>query len=492
MSSLPVPVSLDSTLRHLGSADPRRPFLIDAREPERPLEYTWGDADRQVDALAEQIAAHAYRSVGVLLDNSYRNLCLIYAVMRAGKHLVLIVPEWGEAAKQAIVDEMRLEALASEHPLEGALAGLRLALDFERRATRRLDRAAHSHMILFTSGTTGQPKGIELSQQAMLHAYRIGRDCLGIGEHTRSGCFYRISGLGILGINFLFPLLYGGSAVLLPLHCWADSEGFWECVERFGISFLYLVPPVVNHMVKEGSPPPRRLPLQRLLCVAGSARLDADLQAAFQRDYAALANIYGLSECGFAFLFGKRRGDAFDNSVGPAVGLELKLTDPDGRPLEGSGERGRLWVRTPSLFSGYVNRPDLTAQVLEDGWLNTQDLAYFDEDRCVHVLGRCDGTINKGGNLFHLNECERALNGLDEVIDVCCLKVDCPLYGEDYVAVIHTAPQVEFAFLPWLQQQLGTLRAPQRVVLSHQALPLNGAGKHDRRALAALLQREAS
>ncbi|MGN2261120.1 AMP-binding protein, partial [Pseudomonas aeruginosa] len=133
-------------------------------------------------------------------------------------------------------------------------------------------------MILFTSGTTGQPKGIELSQQAMLHAYRIGRDCLGIGEHTRSGCFYRISGLGILGINFLFPLLYGGSAVLLPLHCWADSEGFWEYVERFGISFLYLVPPVVNHMVKEGSPPPRRLPLQRLLCVAGSARLDADLQ----------------------------------------------------------------------------------------------------------------------------------------------------------------------------------------------------------------------
>lgn len=398
----------------------------------------------------------------------------------------------GEAAKQAIVDEMRLDALASEHPLKGALAGLRLALDFERSATRRLDRAAHSHMILFTSGTTGQPKGIELSQQAMLHAYRIGRDCLGIGEHTRSGCFYRISGLGILGINFLFPLLYGGSAVLLPLHCWADSEGFWECVERFGISFLYLVPPVVNHMVKEGSPPPRRLPLQRLLCVAGSARLDADLQAAFQRDYAALANIYGLSECGFAFLFGKRRGDAFDNSVGPAVGLELKLTDPDGRPLEGSGERGRLWVRTPSLFSGYVNRPDLTAQVLEDGWLNTQDLAYFDEDRCVHVLGRCDGTINKGGNLFHLNECERALNGLDEVIDVCCLKVDCPLYGEDYVAVIHTAPQVEFAFLPWLQQQLGTLRAPQRVVLSHQALPLNGAGKHDRRALAALLQREAS
>ncbi len=129
-----------------------------------------------------------------------------------------------------------------------------------------------------------------------------------------------------------------------PLKCLLERVAFDPTKDR-----LWLV-------VKEGSPPPRRLPLQRLLCVAGSARLDADLQAAFQRDYAALANIYGLSECGFAFLFGKRRGDAFDNSVGPAVGLELKLTDPDGRPLEGSGERGRLWVRTPSLFSGYVNR----------------------------------------------------------------------------------------------------------------------------------------
>ncbi|HCW0153401.1 TPA: AMP-binding protein, partial [Pseudomonas aeruginosa] len=89
---------------------------------------------------------------------------------------------------------------------------------------------------------------------------------------------------------------------------------------------------------------------------------------------------------------------------GPAAERRRQARPPCAR-RPAATERGRLWVRTPSLFSGYVNRPDLTAQVLEDGWLNTQDLAYFDEDRCVHVLGRCDGTINKGGNLFHLNEC---------------------------------------------------------------------------------------
>ncbi|MGC3039564.1 hypothetical protein, partial [Pseudomonas aeruginosa] len=78
----------------------------------------------------------------------------------------------------------------------------------------------------------------------------------------------------------------GGSAVLLPLHCWADSQGFWECVERLGISFLYLVPPVVNHMDKEGSPPPARLPLQARLGGAGAARLVADLQGGFLPGYA--------------------------------------------------------------------------------------------------------------------------------------------------------------------------------------------------------------
>ncbi|MDF5939962.1 hypothetical protein P4234_28600 [Pseudomonas aeruginosa] len=173
------------------------------------------------------------------------------------------------------------------------------------------------------------------------------------------GCFYRISGLGILGINFLFPLLYGGSAGAPAAALLGRQRRLLGM--RGTLRHQFPLPGAAGGQPhgQEGSPPPRRLPLQRLLCVAGSARLDADLQAAFQRDYAALANIYGLSECGFAFLFGKRRGDAFDNSVGPAVGLELKLTDPDGRPLEGSSARAPVGAHAePVLRLRQPPRPD--------------------------------------------------------------------------------------------------------------------------------------
>ncbi|MGA4815812.1 hypothetical protein ACPA9J_14455 [Pseudomonas aeruginosa] len=193
-------------------------------------------------------------------------------------------------------------------------------------------------MILFTSGATGQPKGIELSQQAMLHAYRIGRDCLGIGGHTRSGCFYRISGLGILGINFLFPAAVRQRA-RCSCRCTAGptakaSGNAWNASASVSSTWCRRWS---AHMVKEGSPPPRPCRCSACSAVAGSARLDADLQAAFQRDYAALADIYGLSECGFAFLFGKRRGDAFDQLGGTCRRPGTQADRPDGRPLEGDG-----------------------------------------------------------------------------------------------------------------------------------------------------------
>lgn len=399
--------------------------------------------------------------------------------MCVGKYLVLIDFEWGEVVKQVIVDEMCLEVLVSEYLFEGVLVGLCLVLDFECSVMCWFDCVVYSYMILFILGIIGQLKGIEFSQQVMFYVYCIGCDCLGIGEYMCFGCFYWISGLGIFGINFFFLLLYGGSVVFLLLYCWVDSEGFWECVECFGISFFYLVLLVVNYMVKEGFLLLCCLLLQCLFCVVGLVCLDVDLQVVFQCDYVVLVNIYGFSECGFVFFFGKCCGDVFDNLVGFVVGLEFKLIDFDGCLLEGSGECGCLWVCMLSLFFGYVNCFDLIVQVFEDGWLNIQDFVYFDEDCCVYVFGCCDGIINKGGNLFYLNECERVFNGLDEVIDVCCLKVDCLFYGEDYVVVIYIVLQVEFVFLFWFQQQFGIFCVLQCVVLLYQVLLLNGVGKYD-------------
>ncbi|MDC9581605.1 fatty acid--CoA ligase family protein [Xenorhabdus sp. PR6a] len=484
-----LPATLDATLRLNAKSFPLRIVLTDAQNIQSVKNYNWGETNAIVDTLAWQFTSLPGSGIGVLLDNSYHCLCLIYGVVRAGKDLILIDPEWGVAAKRAIIKEMSLQTLLSTEPINDQFATLQFFPDFSSHFISPFSKTAAttSRMIVFTSGTTGKPKGIILSQKAMVNAYSIGRRCLGIGKHTRVGCFYRVSGLGILGINFLFPLLYGGSVVLLPRHCWTDNEHFWHYIEYFSITFLYLVPPIVNFMVKEGIPPANRLPLEQLLCVSGSARLDVGLQAEFQCRFAPLANIYGLSECGFAFLFGRRHGEDFDNSVGPAVGLSLRLIDEQGQEIHTPNVPGRLWVRTPSLFSGYVNQPALTSQVVRDGWLDTQDIAFFDKQKGFYVVGRVDGTVNKGGNLFHLSECEQLLNTRDDVADVCCLKVPCELYGEDYIAVIQGAPFKTTELINWLNLHLGVQRAPRTVICLEEKLPLNGAGKHDRYAIMNLI-----
>jgi len=489
-----IPETLDSALRYYAQVSPTRVALKDARNIAMPRDYSWKETNEKVEGLAQSFYILPDKAIGVLLDNSWQCLCLIYGVIRSGKNLVLIDPEWGETSKRAIIEQMELKTLVAEGPIPAPFNKFQLNL-YPKVPQDELPEtlAKQSQLIIFTSGTTGKPKGIVLSQQAMVNAYTIGQRCLGINEHTRAGCFYRISGLGILGINFFFPLLFGGSVVLLPLHCWADEDSLWNYVDRFAISFLYIVPPIVNFIVKEGLPPAQRYPLSRLLCVGGSARLDSDIQAEFQLKYAPLANIYGLSECGFAFLFGRRHDEeSFDNSVGPAVGLSLKLVDDEGKLINEAGKRGRLWVKTPSLFSGYHDQPELTSNLVQDGWLNTQDIAWFDQAGGFYILGRADSTINKGGNLFHLNECEQLLNSREDVADSCCLKVDCELYGEDYIAIVHTDKVEENQLRIWLEHHLGSLRSPQKIICLNNKLPLNGAGKHDRVAIAALVKQEES
>jgi len=486
--------SLDQAVAFTAAQRPDQCFVQDASRPGADTHYSYRQANALIDSLAEQLAALPHRAVGVLLSTRYECLCLIYAVIRSGRDVVLIDPEWGLAAKRAIIHEMGLQHLASATPCADDLAGLCVPLDFSRPCggfAADAERGASSRVVVFTSGTTSKPKGIVLSQAALLYAYRLGGQCLGLGPHTRSGCFYRVSGLGILGIHFLFPILHGGSCIILPQFCYFDVAAFWRLVGQWRINFLYIVPPIANYLVKEGAALERPFGPDALLCVAGSARLDAEIQRRFQQAFAPLANIYGLSECGFAFLFGHFDGRGYSHSVGPAVGLELKLSDEDGRPVTEPMRRGRLHVKTASLFDGYVNNPQLTAEVVRDGWLDTRDLAYFDADGCCYIVGRCDGTINKGGNLFHLVECDELLLNHEQVIEACCLKVDCELYGEDYIAFARVKAEQNAAdLLGFLSRELGVARAPRRVVLCPGELPRNGAGKYDRKGLLALAGEE--
>jgi acyl-CoA synthetase (AMP-forming)/AMP-acid ligase II len=137
-----------------------------------------------------------------------------------------------------------------------------------------------------------------------------------------------------------------------------------------------------------------------------------------------------------------------------------------------------------------VNNPALTAELVVKGWLDTRDVAWFDAQGGVHVIGREDGTIKKAGNLFHLAECEELLSALPQVVEACCLKIASDLEGEDYVAFLkERGPRSGFDYAAHLATALGIARAPARIVVGADELPRNSAGKYDRRALLATLTR---
>jgi long-chain acyl-CoA synthetase len=493
MSDLLFPyTSLDEAVTRSAELYPNKIMIRDASVGESVSEYTYAQGNRLINNLAAQVAQFSTNVVGVMLTTSFECVCLIYAVIRTGKDVVLIDPEWGDLAQSSIQKEAGIGAVISATEVQGPLIDFWQIIDWQSKAAFDASsyRAASSRLIIFTSGTTSKPKGIVLSQASMLYAYKVGQECLGIGPNTNAGCFYRVSGLGILGIHFLFPLLYGGSVTIMDRFSYSIPDQFWSEVQRHKVNFLYIVPPIANFLVKEGHQLQHRFSIDDLLCVSGAARLDPEIQKSFQEKFAPLANIYGLSECGFAFLFGNRAGEFYDNSVGPAVGLELKLLDSRGNIINIPYTEGRLFVKTDSLFSGYLHNIELTKEVVQDGWLDTRDLAYFDENKCANLVGRVDGTINKGGNLFHLAECEEALCLLPDVIEAACLKVECDLYGEDYAAIVRVRDEIidKFTYIDYLSQALGSGRVPKALAITTKELPRNGAGKYDRARLEVLLE----
>lgn len=471
--------SLDGYVKYWASCRPEKTFIEDAARPGGTA-MSFSKANANIDDYARSIARIDGTTIGLALTSSIEAVCLFYAILRAGKNVVLLDPRWGDQVMATAIEVADIAAVvgraAADHarlqPLRVDLATGAGGVEARRRPSKK------ARIIVFSSGTTTSPKAIVLTQKAMLYAYEVGRQCLDVTEEHRVGCFYRASGLGILGINFLFPHTFGASVVLLPEYVYLDCAGFWECIEDHDVTYIYMVPPIAHHLVRT-SESGRSYSKGNVLCLAASACLEPEVQEVFQERFAPLANIYGLSECGFAFLFGQKRDGKFTNAVGIPRGIEVRLWS-GGKIVREPNVNGILHVRTGSMFEGYLKNPKQTGDVLREEWLNSKDVAYYDDTGAVHLVGRSDDALNKGGNLFYLSEAEEFLRGSTMVLEAACTKVPCRLYGEDYVAVVRLKADGDLRQLRTsMAEKLGALRAPKHIVATSAYLPKNASGKYD-------------
>jgi O-succinylbenzoic acid--CoA ligase len=302
-------------------------------------------------------------------------------------------------------------------------------------------------VVVGTSGSTGAPKGVELSAAALRHSARASLDRVGAKPGERWLCC--LPATHVAGLQVLVRSLVSGTEAVLAER--ADAE----TVAGSGCAHVSLVPTQLQRLLLESSP---RTPLAAFSSVLlGGAAAPARLLDAARAADVPVVTTYGMTEtCG---------GCVYDGV--PLDGVRAEVRDD-----------GRIWISGPILFSGYLRGPRTPA----DGWFRTGDLGVLDAGGRLRVRGRADDVINTGGHKVVPGEVAAALQACPGVRDAAVVGQPDPEWGERVVAVVVPADPGDPPALELLRrhvrERLPRYAIPSRVVIV-DAVPMLPSGKHD-------------
>lgn len=339
--------------------------------------------------------------------------------------------------------------------------------------------ATDTAVVLYTSGTTGKPKGAELS-----HANLV----------TNSLACHRLFGTLDEVQLVTLPLFHSfaqtvqmnagfsqcGTLVLLPRF---DARVALNLVRDHAVTVFAGVPTMYWALLGEAAHRDDIAELGRQLKVAmsGGAALPVELLRRFETVFGVgIREGYGLSETSPVVAFNRLDRPSRPGSIGmPVWGVELGLRGADGRPV-GPGERGELIVRGHNVMKGYLGRPAASAEVLDaDGWFRTGDIATRDEDGFYYIVDRAKDLIVRGGFNVYPREVEETLMTNPAVSLAAVVGIADERVGEEIKAFIIVRPGAaltEQDVLTWCRDRLAVYKCPRAVQFCDQ-LPLNATGK---------------
>ena len=332
-------------------------------------------------------------------------------------------------------------------------------------------------LILFTSGTTGRPKGVVLSFRAILT--RVAHNATAIGRAGRMRTLVTLPtsfGHGLIG-NALTPLLSGGDIVFHPLGQ-KLARDLGRIVSEFRIGFLTSVPAFWRMALKFSDAPENEL----LRVHVGSAPLAADLWARIAEwSRAEVVNCYGITELANWVAGASSRTDGIiEGLVGRPWGGHAAIRNNSGAVRE-TGE-GELVIKSPSVMSGYLRRPDLTAAVLVDGWYRTGDTGQINEQGLIRLTGRIKDEINRAGFKVQPSEIDALLETHPAVLEACVFGIPDPVSGQIVAAAVCLAAKAKAdaeSLRQWCATRLRHEAIPERWFMVDE-IPRNKRGKINR------------
>ena len=338
-------------------------------------------------------------------------------------------------------------------------------------------------VLLYTSGTTGTPKGAELTHGNLRAATGISVDLVQPGPETVTfgGLpLFHVFGL-TAGLNTSFSV--GGCLTLLPRF---EPGKALEIIERDRVTTFLGVPTMYAAMLNH--PDRERYDVSTLnLCVSGGAAMPVEIMRGFEQAFGCtVLEGYGLSETAAIASFNRPDRERKPGSIGQPVGaMEMKLVDDAGNDVA-QGEVGEIVVRGPTVMRGYWNREEATGETLDaDGWLRTGDMGTIDEDGYYFVVDRKKEMIIRGGFNVYPREIEEVLYEHEAVMEVAVLGVPHASLGEEVTAAVALRPGAEVSeeeLREFAKSRVAAYKYPRRIWFVEE-LPKGATGKILKRAI---------
>lgn len=445
------------------------------------------------DAVRRAAAAFAAQGissgdvVAVMLPNTASLVVSLFAAWRLGAAVTPINPSLVEAEISYQIADAGAALLVADRPVDIGVTVLTPAeLTAQAPAEIALEtRADALALLVYTSGTTGRPKGVMLDHANLNAMCAMVIEAFELTAADHSLLVLPLFHVNGIVVGALSPLLAGGRTTIAGRFV---AGTFFERLERSGASYFSAVPTIYTMLADL---PPEVAPDTSAVrfAVCGAAPASVELLRKFENRYRiTIVEGYGLSEGTCASVVNPLRGPRKPGTVGlPLPGQTIRIVDPAGNPVP-DGEVGEVLIHGPNVMRGYLNRPAETARTVVDGWLHTGDLGRFDEDGYLVLVDRAKDMIIRGGENIYPKEIENVVYQLPEVAEAAVVGRVSETYGEEpvlFLALNSGATLTAEQVLAHARRNLSKYKLPVGITFLDD-LPKNAVGKLDKPSLRAL------